>query len=166
MFFAYIVHVHELTHLSASLLTSSQISRGSTQSPSSSVFVLQLACVITSLQPAIAIVELDFTIFLFFWSWNSSTSTVLFSSRLGLDDFSINDNTTQRDETMDELRYRALKEKMAALKSLYASRHYSQCAKFGELLLSEIHDQVSTAINNGQVYSHMTPRHIRSTSHI
>ncbi|KAF2626911.1 hypothetical protein BU25DRAFT_369381 [Macroventuria anomochaeta] len=42
---------------------------------------------------------------------------------------------------MDEARYRELKEKMAALKSLYASRHYSQCAKFGELLLSEIHDQ-------------------------
>jgi hypothetical protein len=43
---------------------------------------------------------------------------------------------------MNESRYRELKEKMAALKSLYASRHYSQCAKFGELLLSEIHDQV------------------------
>ncbi|KAF3001980.1 hypothetical protein E8E13_007724 [Curvularia kusanoi] len=43
---------------------------------------------------------------------------------------------------MDEGRYRELKEKMAALKSLYASRHYSQCAKFGELLLSESHDQV------------------------
>ena len=44
---------------------------------------------------------------------------------------------------MDEARYHELKEKMAALKSLYASRHYSQCAKFGELLLSERHDQVS-----------------------
>lgn len=44
---------------------------------------------------------------------------------------------------MNESRYRELKEKMAALKSLYASRHYSQCAKFGELLLSERHDQVS-----------------------
>ncbi|KZM27226.1 uncharacterized protein EKO05_0002270 [Ascochyta rabiei] len=42
---------------------------------------------------------------------------------------------------MDEARYRELKEKLAALKSLYASRHYSQCAKFGELLLSEMHDQ-------------------------
>ncbi|KAJ4989209.1 hypothetical protein SVAN01_05288 [Stagonosporopsis vannaccii] len=42
---------------------------------------------------------------------------------------------------MNEARYRELREKMAALKSLYASRHYSQCAKFGELLLSEIHDQ-------------------------
>ncbi|KAF9699430.1 hypothetical protein EKO04_002267 [Ascochyta lentis] len=42
---------------------------------------------------------------------------------------------------MDQARYRELKEKMTALKSLYASRHYSQCAKFGELLLSEMHDQ-------------------------
>jgi hypothetical protein len=44
---------------------------------------------------------------------------------------------------MNEARYRELKEKLAAVKSLYASRHYSQCAKFGELLLSEVHDQVS-----------------------
>ncbi|KAG9204185.1 hypothetical protein G6514_001824 [Epicoccum nigrum] len=42
---------------------------------------------------------------------------------------------------MDEARYRELKEKMAAVNSLYASRHYSQCAKLGELLLSETHDQ-------------------------
>lgn len=44
---------------------------------------------------------------------------------------------------MDEARYRELREKMAAVKSLYGSRHYSQCAKLGELLLSEMHDQVS-----------------------
>ncbi|KAF1932264.1 uncharacterized protein M421DRAFT_416986 [Didymella exigua CBS 183.55] len=42
---------------------------------------------------------------------------------------------------MTELLRSELKEKMAALKSLYASRHYSQCAKFGELLLSEKHDE-------------------------
>ncbi|KAH6637953.1 hypothetical protein C7974DRAFT_151259 [Boeremia exigua] len=42
---------------------------------------------------------------------------------------------------MDEARYRELQTKMAALKNLFASRHYSQCAKFGELLLSEMHDQ-------------------------
>lgn len=48
---------------------------------------------------------------------------------------------------MNEPSYCELKEKMAALKSLYASRHYSQCAKFGELLLNEIHDQVG-AIKN------------------
>jgi len=51
---------------------------------------------------------------------------------------------------MNESTYRELKEKMAALKSLYASRHYSQCAKFGELLLNEIHDQVG-AISNSLV---------------
>lgn len=51
---------------------------------------------------------------------------------------------TQRHDKMDEGRYRELREKMAALKSLYASHHYQQCAKFGELLLSEIHDQVGT----------------------
>ncbi|KAF1360467.1 hypothetical protein EJ07DRAFT_115346 [Lizonia empirigonia] len=42
---------------------------------------------------------------------------------------------------VNEARHYELKERMTALKSLYASRYYSQCAKFGELLLSEIHDQ-------------------------
>lgn len=67
---------------------------------------------------------------------------------------------------MDEARYRELKEKMAALKSLYASRHYSQCAKFGELLLSEIHDQVRIA--SAHATARIEPdmlRHIPSTSH-
>ena len=60
------------------------------------------------------------------------------------DILTINETTTQdHNDTMDEARYRELREKMAAVKSLYGSRHYSQCAKLGELLLSEMHDQVS-----------------------
>lgn len=50
---------------------------------------------------------------------------------------------------------------MAALKSLYASRHYSQCAKFGELLLSEIHDQVSAidaTCSSKHAYANSIPR--------
>jgi hypothetical protein len=35
-----------------------------------------------------------------------------------------------------------LKAKMQALKDLYASRHYTQCATFGERLLGEINDEV------------------------
>jgi len=35
-----------------------------------------------------------------------------------------------------------LKAKMQALKDLYASRHYTQCASFGERLLGDINDKV------------------------
>jgi hypothetical protein len=35
-----------------------------------------------------------------------------------------------------------LKEKMQVLKDLYSSRHYTQCAKFGERLLDEANDEV------------------------
>jgi hypothetical protein len=54
--------------------------------------------------------------------------------------------TQQHNNTMDGARYREMVERMAAVKSLYTSRHYSQCAKLGELLLSEMHDQVIIAI--------------------
>lgn len=62
---------------------------------------------------------------------------------------------------MNESRYRELKEKMAALKSLYASRHYSQCAKLGELLLGEMHDQVGAA---GRTCSIQVPRKEQQTT--
>lgn len=66
---------------------------------------------------------------------------------------------------MDEARYRELREKMAAVKSLYASRHYSQCAKLGELLLSEMHDQVNMPQPHTK-HTILTPtRRTRSTWH-
>jgi hypothetical protein len=38
--------------------------------------------------------------------------------------------------------YNELREKMAVVKNLYCSRHYTQCAKLGDLLLREAHDEV------------------------
>ncbi|CAO2657049.1 Nn.00g058520.m01.CDS01 [Neocucurbitaria sp. VM-36] len=35
-----------------------------------------------------------------------------------------------------------MKERMRVSKSLYQSRHYTQCAKFNERLLSEVHDEI------------------------
>jgi hypothetical protein len=65
---------------------------------------------------------------------------------------------------MDEARYRELREKMAAVESLYASRHYSQCAKLGELLLSETHDQVTMQQQLHTKHFILTStRHTRST---
>jgi len=46
-----------------------------------------------------------------------------------------------------------LKAKMQALKDLYASRHYTQCASFGERLLGDINDKVCK--------SNSTPRTLR-----
>ena len=64
---------------------------------------------------------------------------------------------------MDEARYREMVERMAAVKSLYTSRHYSQCAKLGELLLSEMHDQVNMQQPHTE-YTILTPtRRTRST---
>jgi hypothetical protein len=39
-----------------------------------------------------------------------------------------------------------LKEKMRALKNLYVSRHYTQCANYGERLLREIDDRVRDSV--------------------
>jgi hypothetical protein len=41
-----------------------------------------------------------------------------------------------------------LKEKMRALKNLYVSRHYTQCANYGERLLREIDDRVRDSIHD------------------
>jgi hypothetical protein len=71
--------------------------------------------------------------------------------------------TQQHNNTMDEARYREMRERMAAVKSLYTSRHYSQCAKLGELLLSEMHDQVSIAITHTKQTILTPSRHTRST---
>src|SRR5690242_369816 len=67
---------------------------------------------------------------------------------------------------MNEARYRELREKMAALKSLYASRHYSQCAKFGELLLSEIHDQVNPINTTNHAYLNTRQTHPLHLAHL
>ncbi|KAJ4372473.1 hypothetical protein N0V83_004247 [Neocucurbitaria cava] len=40
-------------------------------------------------------------------------------------------------------RYNEMKEKTQISKALYQSRHYTQCAKFNEQLLSEVHNDVS-----------------------
>lgn len=66
---------------------------------------------------------------------------------------------------VNEARHYELKEKMTALKSLYASRHYSQCAKFGELLLSEIHDQVG-ATAQAQADIHQSNNHQTHPLHL
>lgn len=37
-------------------------------------------------------------------------------------------------------RYQDLRVKMQAIKDMYNSRHYAQCAKYGEQMLAEEHD--------------------------
>jgi hypothetical protein len=45
---------------------------------------------------------------------------------------------------LDEARYQTLKERMQAVKGLYLSRHYTQCAKHGEQLLGQVKSAVSS----------------------
>ncbi|KAL6704750.1 hypothetical protein ACN47E_007671 [Coniothyrium glycines] len=41
-----------------------------------------------------------------------------------------------------EARYQELREKMQVIKDLYKSRHYTQCAKYGERLLGEVQSEI------------------------
>lgn len=55
-----------------------------------------------------------------------------------LDCLSTKDNFKRLSNMLAKARHDEIKEKMQALKDLYTSRHYTQCAKFGERLLSEV----------------------------
>lgn len=48
-----------------------------------------------------------------------------------------------------------LKAKMQALKDLYASRHYTQCASFGERLLGDINDKVCKSNSTPRTFHEM-----------
>lgn len=39
------------------------------------------------------------------------------------------------------------REKMQVIKNAYVSRHYTQCAKYGERMLAEVKGDVSTDMN-------------------
>ena len=48
-----------------------------------------------------------------------------------------------------------LKAKMQALRDLYASRHYTQCASFGERLLGDINDKVCKSNSTPRTFHEM-----------
>jgi hypothetical protein len=55
---------------------------------------------------------------------------------------SANDNFNRLSRMLAQATHDASKEKMQVLKELYTSRHYTQCAKFGERLLDEANNEV------------------------
>jgi hypothetical protein len=59
-----------------------------------------------------------------------------------LDCLSTSDNFKRLSKMFAQATHDELKEKMQVLKELYTSRHYTQCAKFGERLLNETNDEV------------------------
>lgn len=60
-----------------------------------------------------------------------------------LDCLSTTDNFRRLSHMIMEARYNEMKEKTQISKALYQSRHYTQCAKFNERLLSKVHNEVS-----------------------
>jgi hypothetical protein len=59
-----------------------------------------------------------------------------------LDSLSANDNFRRLSKMLAQATYDEMKEKLQVLNDLYTSRHYTQCAKFGERLLDETNDKV------------------------
>lgn len=60
-----------------------------------------------------------------------------------LDCFLTGNNTRRLRKMLIQARWDEMRQKMQVVKNAYVSRHYTQCAKYGERLLAEVQGEVS-----------------------
>jgi hypothetical protein len=61
-----------------------------------------------------------------------------------LDGFLTGSNTRRLRKMLIQARWDEMRQKLQVVKSAYVSRHYAQCAKYGERLLAEVQGEVSS----------------------